>query len=1295
MSSLDIDIILKSDDFILVTIYINGIEEWKKEYSKETQIYTIFDDYKIEKKSDLPKDINDILKVKRNKDVINDEDLLLNNITGYEESDLTFNQFNDTEISEIIGKPFNNPFNVFRYIKKEKALKLLKFEENMNLDELKDYSPNSSYCNGDNKLFISGGEKNNGENVEKFWIIDLETAEIESYNMIPKKNHSMVKIPGNYVFIVGGQSKETFLFDIENKKFFGWKKLNKQRIEPALILVDNYLYCFDNTNSYINEKFTFERTDLNSGEHNWEIVEPNISSMKMNQKYFGVVKNNDDIIFLGGNLDIENRELLMDKISERKNLKYNISNNTIEESNIKFVEYNFKEKTFLKYSEKLSYILPDFNRYHPEVMFFHKEKNEIKFLKCYSKKKLEEKEKEKEEKNLRDMSPFKILLKGLKLNLNQPKEPNLNEENTNTKLAKEFIKDEEIQNINENINKSDNEEYKNENDQYQYENIEQNKLNEEQNDQINEQNILNEEQIKENNEQNILYEEPNEQINEQNKLNEEQKKENNEQNILNEEPNKENNEQNILNEEPNVQNIQIEEKNEQINEQNILNKEQNEQNDEQNKLNEKQNEQNEENNEQNIQMEEQIIENANIIPKDDNEDPSLNNEINNDVDTNNLQLLDNILKHSTPMQQGNVEINITENKVDSQVKISPSENINKSGKEGIQISNDIKPINNEEKINMDINPSSNQIEGKDIDLTKTVQPTIYINKNENDKNAFEAKEPKQQEINGGIASSMPVNNLNNNEYFYFDNSIILGTNDNQKNFPNASFMGKIGYLNTPNPNVGINSTNNNPNTNTNLYIQDPNINNTNIMMNEPNKNMIINETNMNTNLKSQDPNINTNLNVQDPNINTNLNVQDPNMNTNLNVQDPNMNTNLNVQDPNMNNPNFVVNDPHMNNQGKSIDINNNNINQQFNTSPANDNLNSQMPNIDMNAQDDQFTFHIEGIILGTKETNSEIIKLKKTMDQKMNANISVGVNYQMQNQGDINTAGNMNMNSQIPYNQVDPNNNNQGISNNQNNLISNYPNMSGVYNVKINEPVNLPENTNENVAMNTGNNDVHINMNENISGINPQAQKSDINGNMTGTNLNIENQAQGGDISFKGTNVNINTNNNNFLELLETYDTKILLDKNKDIKVPSVNITSNKIEGNYNGDINAVIPNNFDPNQNIQPVQINFDGNQQNMNMGTTENNFYDKDGNFYVTGIIQPKNERNINDDINNMTQSNLLLLQSNQFDTKYNQSRINTNMNQSGIVSNQFNTEINANIGTNNVGNIGLNIVEEEKKE
>ena len=57
--------------------------------------------------------------------------------------------------------------------------------------------------------------------------------------MATKKNHSMIAIPGNYVFIVGGQNKETFYYDLNENKFYGWKKLNKERIEPALILVNN------------------------------------------------------------------------------------------------------------------------------------------------------------------------------------------------------------------------------------------------------------------------------------------------------------------------------------------------------------------------------------------------------------------------------------------------------------------------------------------------------------------------------------------------------------------------------------------------------------------------------------------------------------------------------------------------------------------------------------------------------------------------------------------------------------------------------------------------------------------------------------------------------------------------------------------------------------------------------------------------------------------------------------------------------------------------------------------------
>jgi len=38
MTSADIDIILKSGDFIDVQIYLEGAETWKKEYAKEDNI---------------------------------------------------------------------------------------------------------------------------------------------------------------------------------------------------------------------------------------------------------------------------------------------------------------------------------------------------------------------------------------------------------------------------------------------------------------------------------------------------------------------------------------------------------------------------------------------------------------------------------------------------------------------------------------------------------------------------------------------------------------------------------------------------------------------------------------------------------------------------------------------------------------------------------------------------------------------------------------------------------------------------------------------------------------------------------------------------------------------------------------------------------------------------------------------------------------------------------------------------------------------------------------------------------
>ena len=340
MTSANIYITRKSNDFIIVQITSDDNALWKKEYSRETKIQKLYEDYEQETNMDFPNEIKNILKSQRDRNVTIEEETLMNYVNNYEEDNESFNKTYNIEIPEIIGKPFSNPFALFTYIKKEKAIKLLKFGNNNILNELNDFSSSSAYCNGNNKLFISGGENSQGEYVKKFWIIDLKTSEIESNYMIPKKNHSMISIPRKFVFIVGGQTKQTFYFDTENSKFHGWKALNKKRIEPALILVDNYLYCFDNMNSSnLNEKLTFEKTNLNSIEHNWELFEPIMPSIKMNQKYFGVVKNNNDIIFIGGNLDTKDE-------MERKSFKYNLNNNKIEESEINYINYNIKEKSF-------------------------------------------------------------------------------------------------------------------------------------------------------------------------------------------------------------------------------------------------------------------------------------------------------------------------------------------------------------------------------------------------------------------------------------------------------------------------------------------------------------------------------------------------------------------------------------------------------------------------------------------------------------------------------------------------------------------------------------------------------------------------------------------------------------------------------------------------------------------------------------------------------------------------------------------------------------------------------------
>ena len=293
-------------------------------------------------------------------------------------------------IPDLIGKPLNDPFEIFVFNIKEKKFKIHEYSEQIiNNSELCYYDNlSSSYCNGNNFLFISGGEKKNNEIINKFWKIDLKNRIIyDPIYISPKKNHSMIFLPMNYIFIVGGNDKKTFYIDTDNLEINEWADLKEKRIEPSLIKISNYLYCFgdNDINKQNDEKFTIEKTDLNQEKSEWELLIPQFGSslgnLKFNQKFFGSSKNLDnDIIFLGGNNglnDNDNHEL-----KNSINYKYSINSNTLEVSDIPYIQFYMKEKTFIKYNNNIDFILPDFDRKNPEIIFYMKNKRKIRKVGC-------------------------------------------------------------------------------------------------------------------------------------------------------------------------------------------------------------------------------------------------------------------------------------------------------------------------------------------------------------------------------------------------------------------------------------------------------------------------------------------------------------------------------------------------------------------------------------------------------------------------------------------------------------------------------------------------------------------------------------------------------------------------------------------------------------------------------------------------------------------------------------------------------------------------------------------------
>ena len=280
---------------------------------------------------------------------------------------------------------------------------------------------------------------------------------------------------------------------------------------------------------------------------------------------------------------------------------------------------------------------------------------------------------------------------------------------------------------------------------------------------------------------------------------------------------------------------------------------------------------------------------------------------------------------------------------------------------------------------------------------------------------------------------------------------------------------------------------------------------------------------------------------------------------------------------------------------------------------------------------------------------------------------------------------NTNINAQVPNPNINLNNNmNVGLPSTNLNLNANTSNLNAqMPNVNIKGPnVNvsgLGTNINNNFTnlgdIGVGNSNLNLNINPTHSGVNINGPQINMNANNIGASLNMPK------VDIKGTNQNlggeININNN--------LNTGM---KSQLINVPNIEITNPIVGGNLAGNLNTNVQNNFNPNQELKPVDLKMEG---NINIQNPQN-CYDAQGNFNYTGIIPSKNDNNLSASINNVNMSNLLLLQSNRIDTNLKNSKIgiNNNINQSAIVNTQLNTDVkNDNkIGVNvNLGGIGLN--------
>lgn len=273
----------------------------------------------------------------------------------------------------LIAKPLYDTHEVVIYDIQNLKISVESHAENV----LKNFNHTSSYCNGADSLFLSGGEcEVNSEKTlsNSFLEIDLKAhlsavAPETGHGLIhPRKSHSMIYIPNEYVFTVGGSKcLKVEYYNVKTRRCVDHSELNEERIEPSLSLIDNSsLYCFTGFKNGKGHSKTFERINLRNNSTKWEKVEVKFDQkvLKFSQMFFAVTYyKNDSVIFLGG-LDLEH---------SKNNYAFNYRTNTLYPTEHQREEFEFSEKFFIPIQNSTGIVLPNFHERDLKLLVWNNE----------------------------------------------------------------------------------------------------------------------------------------------------------------------------------------------------------------------------------------------------------------------------------------------------------------------------------------------------------------------------------------------------------------------------------------------------------------------------------------------------------------------------------------------------------------------------------------------------------------------------------------------------------------------------------------------------------------------------------------------------------------------------------------------------------------------------------------------------------------------------------------------------------------------------------------------------------